>query len=316
MDHIVRRLAVLGGLLTAVLCLGGCFARITQKQTGDKTLETWDASGTKVLVRDIKLTKDGITFGPQVLFLKDSGKARVEIEGQQSLVEALRKGSAGGEMRISGSSSTLYDTDYLLIIRFYNYDLESITLESACEGIAGNGMVLKADAMKVRLSGASVLVADGIESKTLDVRVSGAGRLITEAIKTDTLTAVLSGASQLTTDRLEAGKTELTLSGASRAKLSDCRLSGSAEWKIEGASTLEAAGTGTDAVLRLSGASEGKLKDLVLREAKVTLSGASELSVTANEKLSGEASGSSDIRYSGSAVPDIKTSGNSSVEKE
>ena len=103
------------------------------------------------------------------------------------------------------------------------------------------------------------------------------------------------------------------LSGASDAKLEFNAPRISVD--ISGASDLTIRGRTKDLDAGASGASEIKCFDLLAENADVEASGASSAEVYASVKLVGSASGASNIKYKGNAIPSISTSGASGVDK-
>lgn len=135
-----------------------------------------------------------------------------------------------------------------------------------------------------------------ISFKQIDkLDISGACDVfITGTLKADRLSINLSGASDLK-GKIEVSKLDVDLNGAS-----DITVNGSA-MQLE---------------VVASGASNFKGYELVSDVCDVRASGASDIRVTVNNKLSAHASGASDVRYKGNGViTDIKSSGSSSVSK-
>ncbi|CAN5173059.1 head GIN domain-containing protein [soil metagenome] len=105
------------------------------------------------------------------------------------------------------------------------------------------------------------------------------------------------------------------LTGASSlvgaVKLTTLNLEGS------GASNIKISGTVTNANINCSGASDVKSYDLITDVCVAKISGASDINITVNGKLSVTASGASSLKYKGSAViQELNSSGASSVSKK
>ena len=112
-----------------------------------------------------------------------------------------------------------------------------------------------------------------------------------------------------------ANEIQLHATGASNIELdlNAPKVSG----EISGASGLKLSGTTKDLMINASGASNAKCYELMTENADVDLSGASSANVFASVKITGEASGASDLRYKGSATTvTVNTSGAGSVKKE
>jgi len=128
----------------------------------------------------------------------------------------------------------------------------------------------------------------------------------------------------------------LELSGASRASVSGFRSSGQLDINLSGASSLDGdleagdididasgasrvvlKGSATEATVEGSGASSLDLADFTVNTAEVRLSGASEATVNARERIDPvDVSGASRLRYLGDpSLGDVSTSGVSTVEK-
>jgi len=128
----------------------------------------------------------------------------------------------------------------------------------------------------------------------------------------------------------------LELSGASRASVSGFRSSGQLDIDLSGASSLDGdleagdvdinasgasrvvlEGSATEATIEGSGASSLDLADFTVNTAEVTLSGVSDATVRAQERIDPvDVSGVSTLRYLGDpSLGDVSTSGVSTVEK-
>ena len=133
---------------------------------------------------------------------------------------------------------------------------------------------------KLAASGASTGTAKGFTSgDDFDLTLSGASgaEIGVEAGKT---TVAVSGAGRVTGE-LKAKSTELKLSGASRCELT---------------------GTGGDARLDSSGASQANLSEFQIQNADVDLSGASRARINMNGTLNADLSGASSLEYTGNVV--------------
>jgi hypothetical protein len=111
------------------------------------------------------------------------------------------------------------------------------------------------------------------------------------------------------------GEIHLHASGASKIELdvNAPKVSG----ELTGASDIKLTGTTKDLDINASGASNAKCYELLTENANADLSGASSASIFASVKITGEASGASDLKYKGSAATvTVNTSGAGSVKKE
>jgi hypothetical protein len=126
--------------------------------------------------------------------------------------------------------------------------------------------------------------------------VSGATRTRVNGFSSDKMVEIeVSGASQLTGD-VSSSEMNIEASGASRVELNG--ETGRLDARASGASTL-------------------RLQDLSSTDTRVNASGASTIVVNPSGRLTGDASGASTVRYSGSpASVQVDTSGASSVRQD
>ncbi len=107
---------------------------------------------------------------------------------------------------------------------------------------------------------------------------------------------------------------KLYVSGASKIELDvkAPKISG----ELSGASSLKLSGETKDLNIDANGASHAKCFDLMTENAETELSGASSANISASIKITGEASGASNLTYKGNATVTVNTSGAGSVKKE
>ena len=126
---------------------------------------------------------------------------------------------------------------------------------------------------------------------------------------------IMSGATDVVlTDTWKANRVQIDLSGASDLK-GEVKFE---ELEIEqsGASDAELKGTVRKLEIRSSGASSFKGYGLSATLCEARASGASDIRITVNDKISVEASGASDVFYRGDGhIEDIRTSGASTVAR-
>lgn len=127
----------------------------------------------------------------------------------------------------------------------------------------------------------------------------------------------LSGAAQASLEEFTVTHDlAFALSGASRVegRISARNLS----YQVSGASKVRMQGQGGDLVIQASGASDLQMTDLSVKDADITLSGASEASVDLGGRLKCDLSGASKLYYSGKALvdlDDLRLSGASKIER-
>jgi hypothetical protein len=124
----------------------------------------------------------------------------------------------------------------------------------------------------------------------------------------------LSGASSGTLRGFHASNPlSLDVSGASTLT-GGVTASGTAQFRVSGASTLELTGSAQDGVFDIDGASTVRLGAYPLLNANVTLGGASHATINLSGQLNADVSGASHLTYLGDpTLGDIVTSGGSTV---
>ena len=147
----------------------------------------------------------------------------------------------------------------------------------------------------VQLSGASSMIAAGFNSnKNFDCDLSGSSSLDIDIVTGDS-TIGLSGASDATIV-METKSLSLELSGSS---------------------DVEMFGYGMNLNADLGGTSSADLRDFSIKNANVELSGSSDLHLKMDGTLNIDASGASNMYYTGNVIMgDIELSGASSIKEE
>lgn len=109
---------------------------------------------------------------------------------------------------------------------------------------------------------------------------------------------------------------DVEISGASQLR-GNVTVSGATTIRASGASTLELTGSSASLNANASGASTVRLQDFPTGDARVDVSGASNITVNAKGRITGEASGASSVKYTGNpASVLVDTSGASSVRQQ
>lgn len=130
------------------------------------------------------------------------------------------------------------------------------------------------------------------------IDVSGASKAhVIGFTSTTALSVEVSGASTLELTNIKAGNTNLEVSGASHAS-GELEITGG-NFNVSGASSLELEGTADNINAEISGASNGKLEDFNIAEARINVSGASNANINVSGELSAEVSGASRVYYTG-----------------
>lgn len=124
---------------------------------------------------------------------------------------------------------------------------------------------------------------------------------------------VVSGASSVDKLDMVAGDAEFEVSGASR--VSGNLTARNLKFEVSGASSVELSGHADNINLRVSGASRVDLPDIPVRDADVTLSGASQATINVRGTLDIELSGASSLFFYGNPVMgDTDVSGASTIK--
>jgi hypothetical protein len=126
----------------------------------------------------------------------------------------------------------------------------------------------------------------------------------------------LSGASRANVAAFSSTKrVDVGVSGASRVNAN--LTSGEMRVEASGASTVEISGATGPLEAEASGASSVRLGNLTAQDAQVKASGASNITVNVSGRLTGDASGASNVRYTGNPTSVmVDTSGASNVTKQ
>jgi hypothetical protein len=148
------------------------------------------------------------------------------------------------------------------------------------------------------------------------LNVSGASNAHTVGFNSTTaLELEASGASRLELADIRAGNTNIEVSGASRI-LGKLVMAGG-NFNVSGASSLELEGTAENITADISGASSGKLEDFAMVDIDITVSGASNATITVSGKLDANVSGASRLYYIGSpTLGNIEVTGASTFHKK
>ena len=147
------------------------------------------------------------------------------------------------------------------------------------------------------------------------VQLSGASSMVAAGFKSDkNFTCDLSGSSSLNIDMTGRNFT-FDLSGSSdvTAVIESDRLS----IELSGSCDLEMYGYGNELTADLGGASSADLKDFSVKKADVELSGSSNLHINLDGILNIDASGASNLYYTGNVtLGDIELTGSSLIKEE
>jgi hypothetical protein len=147
----------------------------------------------------------------------------------------------------------------------------------------------------VDLAGASVLRLGNINAGDVDFDVKGASHLEFKKVK--------------------GAKGNVNIQGASRTK-GEFELSGDVRLDIQGASRVDFYGSAYDAVIDIRGASQGKMENFTVHNARVKVAGASSAVIKADGRLDLDATGASDVSWVGNpTMGDVRSGGASTLHK-
>lgn len=125
----------------------------------------------------------------------------------------------------------------------------------------------------------------------------------------------LDGASHLEMNSMAAGNIRIRISGASHLS-GEVKANHDARLDITGASWMELTGSGENARIAISGASQARLANFILNNSDVHVSGASSANLKVNKKLDLNISGASRLEYAGSpSLGKVSVSGASTLKQ-
>jgi hypothetical protein len=146
--------------------------------------------------------------------------------------------------------------------------------------------------------------------------ITGASQGEARGFKTDReMILRLTGASHLRIESISVGSLKVEVVGASNLT-GDINAGGDAYFRIIGASRAELSGTGKNAVVELTGASQARFSRLALNDLDARITGASSAFLKVNGKLDVELNGASRLEYSGSpTLGKVRVAGASTLKQ-
>jgi hypothetical protein len=149
-----------------------------------------------------------------------------------------------------------------------------------------------------------------------DIKVSGAAKTqVTGFNSTNALNIDISGAGRLSFTDVKIGSAAIKVSGAGITSGTLSMMDGN--FNISGASILELTGTADNITADISGASSGRLENLILGQSTLTVSGASNATVSVSGRLNVNVSGASRVYYTGApTLGSINVTGASTFAKK
>jgi len=254
-----------------------------------------------VAVLVVVLLASGLLVGCQGGVVKGSGNLKTETFNFSDFTRVDVSSAFEAEIVQSGSYSVSITADDNLL-EYIQVIKEGETLKIGLKTLTTLGpatLKAKVTMPKLRgvdLSGATRGTVSGFSStENLDIGVSGASSIELVDISAGDVKADVSGASKVTGD-ITAGDTDLDISGAS---------------------TVQLEGSAGDIEIEASGASRVKLAGFTVRNADVTLGGASTGTINLDGRLDANLSGASKLSYIGEpTMGNINTSGASTLSKK
>jgi len=172
-------------------------------------------------------------------------------------------------------------------------ELRELSIAGASHGETGDFSTTHD--FSAELAGASGLRLGNISAGNVDFRVQGASNIEFKKVK--------------------GAKGCLGIQGASRAR-GEFALSGDVRLDVQGASRVELSGSAYDAVIDIKGASQGKLENFTVHNAKLKVAGASNAVVKADGRLDIDATGASNVSWVGNpTMGDVRSGGASILHK-
>lgn len=164
-------------------------------------------------------------------------------------------------------------------------------------------------------SGPTTLRAEVTMPELAGLTASGASRVNLSGFDSSNALGITASGASRVRGEINAGDTTIAASGASEIDLSGAYQDLSVE--ASGASNVTLDGTAQNLRANASGGSEIDLSNLPVADARVEASGASTIRVQLSGTLDAEASGASNVYYSGNpALGNISTSGASSIRAD
>ncbi len=216
------------------------------------------------------------------------------------------------------------DVENLFTVQITRSDSYSTTVTASKDLLDYLSLSKEGETLKVYLNPRHAFTDFTLKAQTLKVaitmpvlhelRLSGAVRGTIGGFKSSNdFKLEVSGASSLAIDKIEVGNSEFEISGASKVngnmKGKDMQI------EISGASTIKLEGSANDLSLKASGASRLDLLNFNLTTANVNLSGASEATVNAKEKLDVVLGDASRLYFHGNpTIANLSISGASTIK--
>lgn len=237
-------------LIVSFFSLSSCNKWKVVEGNGEYITREYNAlEATSLTVNNIQINS-GDSIIPVYLYLKSSETKKIEIVGQENIINGLELSVSFDELKISGKSRTKYKTDYLRIY-LYGYKLNDLDL-SLVTGFV-DGYVLEENA-EVSLSAASSLTVNNHIGKKLSLLLQSSSEFIMNNSSVTKIDAKLSSASSFLSSYLIAEKTVFEASSRSEVKI-DTLIVNDASFTASSSSNINVEGEASSLDLSISGGS-------------------------------------------------------------
>ena len=226
--------------------------------------------------RDVKnFTK--ISFGfPGKLYLKQGSPQKVELEGDQDVLEEIDTEVDNGRLKIGREGKW-----------FNRGNDDKITVYITVPNI---------EAVSVSGSG-DIIGQSKIRTNDLDLNVSGSGSLSIEAEARGDVQANVSGSGDMVL-KGHFESLESDVSGSGRVVL-DATIDNTADFGISGSGKIEASGAADEVKATISGSGKVLAADLQTNRCEVRISGSGDVEINVTNELNANISGSGSVSYRG-----------------
>lgn len=175
--------------------------------------------------------------------------------------------------------------------------------------------LITADVIKeLSISGAGSFEMDRLRADELRIDISGAGSVFCRELDAARVRMHVSGSGKLASDQFHVDETRISSSGAAKVSLQDV-VATSFHTELSGSGRVEASGTAHDVELRISGAGSLCLEELRAARCKARISGTGKIRVHATESLETSVSGVGSVYYRGNPQLSGRTSGSGHVHR-
>lgn len=166
------------------------------------------------------------------VYIRQDSFYKVEVRGQQNVLNALQTTVSGGELNISFKNSTLLIDNETVEVYISCPNVVSIRQEGSGNISATNK--LSSSNMKIELNSSGTISLSALNSNTLDASISGSGKIDVLSGWASTLALNTSGSGKMNLSGLESdyARVKISGSGSSRVfvqKQLDANISGSGD---------------------------------------------------------------------------------------